>query len=188
MDGTVPHLVTVVTFQPIDFEDKSQQKPSGPILESVNCITILSLSAPLVWFWKLFLWSFELIYTWPFLLVDLVLAINLAAATALKWPFRRDRWRPEYWLVFISLLFVPATAAIGAIGGVAVDPTKPLHPNTPALWICNAMLIASVLLAIFWTYRMKGVRWFAVSFALMQLWLLFGVGFIAAMALTGDWL
>ncbi|MGH9446291.1 MAG: hypothetical protein ACRD3O_11275, partial [Terriglobia bacterium] len=93
------------------------------------------------------------------LLVTLALAVNLAAATALKWPFRGDRWRREYWLVFVSLLFVPATVVIGAIGGVAADPTKPLHPNAPALWICDAMFVASVLLAIFWSHRMKGVRW-----------------------------
>lgn len=35
---------------------------------------------------------------------------------------------------------------------------------------------------------LKGLRWFALAFALIQLWMLFWAGFVAGMALTGDWL
>lgn len=35
---------------------------------------------------------------------------------------------------------------------------------------------------------MKGLRWFAVSFEMLQIWLLVAANFIAGMALTGTWL
>jgi hypothetical protein len=35
---------------------------------------------------------------------------------------------------------------------------------------------------------MKGLRWFALSLAILQLWLLAAASFIAAMSLTGTWL
>jgi hypothetical protein len=135
-----------------------------------------------------FEWFLELLYVWPILLVTLALTGNLVAATTIRGPFRRGRWRKEYWLSFASLLLVPATAFVGATGAVDPNPTAPLHSNTVGLWISIGMFAASVALGVFWTYRMKGLRWFASAFALVQLWLLIGVGFIAVMAFTGDWI
>ena len=37
-------------------------------------------------------------------------------------------------------------------------------------------------------WKMKGLRWFALSLALLQLWLLAAANFIAGMSLTGTWL
>ncbi len=143
---------------------------------------------PLSWhgFWVLSRQGLTGLYTWPpSLVVTLVLAVNLVAAVAVKWPFQREGWRHEYWLAFVSLIFIPATIVIGDVGRID-STTKP--PIVSLVWTNNGMLVASILLGIFWVYRMKRLRWFAVAFMLAQLWVLFWAGMAAEMALTGNWL
>lgn len=139
-------------------------------------------------FWEYFQWSLDFLVAWPFWLVTLALIANLGASLTLQWPFRRGRWKKEYWLVFTNYLFIPVLLAIGVIA--ALDPAmvpRP-RPNTLAVWASNALFVVSFLLGIYWVYRMKELRWFAVAIALIQLWMLFGAGFIAGMAISGDWL
>jgi hypothetical protein len=146
--------------------------------------------APFRWegFWWLFRQSLEGLHVWPLLLVTLAVVANLVAALVYRWPFHGERWKRQYWLAFLSLLFIPITIAIGEVGWI--DPSMSPRPTPSALlvWTNNGLFIASVVLGIFWIYRMKGLRWFALAFALTQLWMLFWAGFIAGMALTGDWL
>lgn len=151
---------------------------------------IAEFAAPfsLAAFWRYFRWGLEFLYVWPALIVTLLLAGNLVAAIAIRGPFGHNKWRNQYWLMFVSLLFVPATTVVGVIGAVDPNPAIPRHPNTPGLWITNAMFVASIAFGAFWTYRMKGLRWFASAFALVQLLILCAVGLIAGMALTGDWI
>lgn len=122
------------------------------------------------------------------LLVTLILLANLCAAIIFSRPFRPNRWTGEYWLIFLSLLFVPITSAIGMAGwrgpGWLVRP----KPNELLIWTNNGLDAISVALCFFWAYRMKGLRWFALSFSLIQLWMLLGAGLMTGMALTGDWL
>ena len=121
------------------------------------------------------------------LLVTFALAANLIVALGHR-PFPSERWTRHYWLAFLSLLFIPITIAIGEIGWV--DPAmrpRPM-PNALLLRTNDGLFVASAPLGIFWMYRMKGLRWFASAFALIQLWILLLAGFIASMALTGDWL
>lgn len=155
----------------------------------MTCHFLSGYWLPFSWIvsWRLFQQSVEFLYVWPLLLVTLALTAYLAAAMTLKWPFRHDRWRREYWLIFLNLLFVPATIAIADVGSVNPNP-MPHHPNTLGIWVCNGIFAACALLGIFWVYRMKGLRWFALAVVLLQLWMLIGAGFIAGMSLTGDWL
>lgn len=139
-------------------------------------------------FWRYLQWSLEFLFVWPLWLATLALVANLGAALIRKWPFRHDRWSKTYWLAFASLLFIPATIATGVLG--AIDPgivPRP-KPSTLAVWMSNGLLAASFVSGMYWVYRMKGLRWFALAVALLQLWILLGAGFITGMALSGDWL
>lgn len=151
---------------------------------------ILGLLTPFSWhgFSSLFRQSLTGLYAWPPLLVTLALAGNLVAATTFSRPFQNEKWRQEYWLVFLSLLFIPATIAIGNVGWI--DPAVRPRPAPSALLLSvnNAMLIASILLGIFWVYRMNRLRWFALALTLAQLWVLGWANLAAGMALTGNWL
>ena len=139
-------------------------------------------------FWWYVQQSAEFLYVWPMLLLSLALVANLVLALIYRWPFHTGRWRREYWLVFLSVLFVPITIAIGLVG--AVDPS-PMHrpkPNPLAVWSSNGLFITSIMLGVFCVYRMKGLRWFASAVVLIELWVLLAAGLIAGMALSGDWL
>jgi hypothetical protein len=157
---------------------------------NVTCNFLFGSLTPFSWngFWWLFRQSLEFLYVWPLLLVTLILVANLAAALVHRWPFHHARWKKEYWLAFLSLLFIPITIAVGVVGWI--DPAMVPRPKPSAflVWTNNGLFIASVVLGIFWVYRMKGLRWFALALALIQLWILMGAGFTAGMALSGDWL
>ena|GEM_PF-2023479 len=146
--------------------------------------------APFQWkgFWWLFRQSLEGLYAWPLLVVTLALGANLLVALIHRWLFDRERWQRHYWLAFLSLLFIPITIAVGEVGWIDPSMSPRPTPSTLLLWTNNGLFMASVILGIFWAYRMKGLRWFALAFALIQLWILFWAGFVAGMALTGDWL
>jgi hypothetical protein len=61
-------------------------------------------------------------------------------------------------------------------------------PNYWALRAEDLIDFASLILGGYWVWRMKGLRWFALSLVILQLWPLAAAGFIAAMSLTGTWL
>jgi hypothetical protein len=151
--------------------------------------SLLSLE-PFRWneFWWLLKQSFGFLHVWPLLLVTFGLLANLVVALIRRWPFSDKIWKREYWIVFLSLLFIPINIAIGDIGWIDPSISPRPAPNTLLVWTNNGLFIASVALAIFWVYRMKGLRWFALAFALIQLWMMFWAGLVAGMALTGDWL
>jgi len=155
----------------------------------VACDFLFGTSAPFSWpgFWWLFRQTFEFVYGLLFW-VTLGLVTNLLVAIIHDRPFRAERWKREYWLVFLSLFFIPATIAIGTVGWIDPALAPRPEPSTLLVWTNNGLFIASIVLGIFWVYRMKGLRWFALAFALIQLWILFFAGFVAGMAITGDWL
>lgn len=143
-------------------------------------------------FWPVFFlylkYSFEGLHASPkMLFVTLILLGNLAASVVLKWPFRSSRWKKEYWLVFTNFLSIPAILAIAVIW--AVDTSHvPRGPHIPVAWTVNGIFIISILFGIYSIYRMKNVRWLASSLVLIALWVLLWAGFIATMALSGDWI
>ena len=146
--------------------------------------------APFSWngFWWLFRQGLQFLYVWPMSLVTLALGANVVASLVYKWPFHSQRWKKEYWLAFLSLLFIPATTVVGVVGWIDPGMVPQQKPSVALEWIDNGLSIAFIVLGVFWVYRMKGLRWFAVSFMLIQLWILLGVGFMTGMALSGVWL
>lgn len=141
--------------------------------------------------WKSFAWlwqSLEGLYVWPPLLVTLALAANLALALIHGWPALREKWKREYWLSLLGVLLIPLTIAIGAVGWIDTSISPRPEPSSLLVWTNNGLFIASLALSSFWVYRMRGLRWFASAFALIQLWMLIWAGLIAGMALTGEWL
>ncbi len=144
----------------------------------------LSLLSP-ARFWWLFEESLQFLFAWPMLLVTVMLLANLCAATIFSRSFRSKSWKGEYWLTLLSLLFIRVTSAIGTAGRGPGWLTRP-KPNEMLMWANHGLDGISVALCFFWVDRMKGLRWFALSFSLVQLWILLGAGLMTGMALTGD--
>lgn len=133
-------------------------------------------------------WSLEFLFVWPMQLVTLILLGNIAAGALVKRPFRQDRWKREYLLVFANLLFFPGILVVGILGAVDPSAVPRPKPNPFAVWASNGMFFLPIALGIYWIWRMKGLRWFALATVLMQQWILLAAGFIAGMSLSGDWL
>jgi hypothetical protein len=157
---------------------------------NVTCDLLFGSLTPFSWngFWWLLRQSLEFLYVWPLWLITLALVGNLVAALVHRWPFHHERWKNEYWLAFLGLLFIPTTIAVGVVGWIDPAMVPRPEPSATLIWTNNGLLLASVALGILWVYRMKGLRWFALALALIQLWILLAAGFTAGMALTGDWL
>jgi hypothetical protein len=133
-------------------------------------------------------WSGEFLVVWPLWLVTLALIANLVAALVTKWPFRQDRWKKSYWLVFTNLLFIPVTIAIGVAWELDTSIVPRPKPNPLAVWTSNGSFFVSIALGVYWAFRMKGLRWVAIAILLVTHWMLMGAGVIAGMSLSGDWL
>jgi hypothetical protein len=122
----------------------------------------------------------------PCLIVFALLVVNLAFAYIKQQPFRKGLWRGSFWLVFTQILFYPAVILIAVLGGVNFMPGN--RPNTVASLFVDVLSWASLALAIFWVWRMKGLRWVAFSLVALQEFLFCGALFTAGMAISGRWL
>ena len=122
-------------------------------------------------------------------LAFIILIIGLFVSLARQKPFERGLWKRYYSLVFTQLLFYPAIIAIGVLYGVGSSPTQRLPKVNPfADWTLDVLFGVSLVSALFWICRMKGMRWFAFCLVFLQQILLFGALFVAGMSITGDWL
>ena len=140
--------------------------------------------------WLQFLWlvkmASEFLLFPPVLIANVLLCVSIAFACARQQPFRSGLWRSSYWLVFTQLLFYPALIAVAVLSGVHF---RPVHePNRMALLYTDVLSWASVVLAVFWVWRMKGLRWLAFSLVMLEELLLFGAIATAGMAISGAWL
>ena len=108
---------------------------------------------------------------------------NLVVSRLIQKPFGRDVWKRKYYIAIVQLVCYPATLLVAACG--AVDGPE---PNAWGFRATYALAIISFGVGIYWVWLMKGIRWFAVSVVILQLWLLAAANFIAGMALTGRWL
>jgi hypothetical protein len=137
-------------------------------------------------FWTYSLWSLQLVVTLPRLLwVLLGATLSLVFACINELPFQSPRWKRSYWLVFTQLLFFPIVISIGVLypaasvnRGAAVSTANKVSQMLG--WL-------SMALAVFWVYRMKGTRWFAISLVVVIQVILMGAFFISGMAVSGDW-
>jgi hypothetical protein len=135
-----------------------------------------------------FLWSVEFLVVPPYRYITLFVAINLAASIIKQRPFKRSNWvRTVRFPAIVFLCFI-ATIAVAAGGYVSVNHISIAEPNHWGLRACHLLAFMSFGAGTYWIYRLKGLRWFAVSVTFLQLWLLAGANFIAVMALTGDWI
>jgi hypothetical protein len=139
-------------------------------------------------FWTYVRWSLEFLYRPPFIYGTFLLGLNFAASVTRQRPFRTPIWKQTYSVIIVQFLFFPAALAVAVIGRVDWQQPHSSGPNHWALQAENAFAIGSLIVSGYWAWRMKGLRWFAVSLALLQLWLLAAANFIAGMSLTGDWL
>lgn len=139
-------------------------------------------------FWWYVKMSMEFVYAPPFCFFTLPLAISLVASIVRQKPFRRDTWKRTYWVCIVQFLLFLATILVAAMGGVDWRKIPFPGPNRLGLYANNALTVLSLGLGTYWVVRMKGTRWFALSATLLQVWFLWGAGFVAAMSLTGTWL
>lgn len=133
-------------------------------------------------------WSLEFLYKPPFAYGTLALGLILIASVICQRPFSKPIWKRTYFIVLLQFIFFPATLAVAVLG--RVDWQQPHFP-TPNNWGLRAedvFALGSLMVSIYWVWRMKGLRWFAVSLAILQIWLLAAANFIAAMSLRGTWL
>jgi hypothetical protein len=137
-------------------------------------------------FWEYLRWSIGFLYVPPFAYGTLLVGVSLIASAIYERPFSETKWRENYSLVVLQFLFFPSTLAVAALGSVGFSPS--VNPNYWGLRAEDAFVIGSLAVGVYWILRMRGLRWFAASLAMLQLWLLAGAQFIAGMALTGRWL
>ncbi|HST79646.1 MAG TPA: hypothetical protein VLN58_14260 [Verrucomicrobiae bacterium] len=140
--------------------------------------------------WHYFLWlceqAAEFIVFPPFLICSAVLSIIVAALCIGFRPIKNGLWKGSYWLVFTQMLFYPAVLAVATLGASPMP--RPPEPNKLASACTDILSWASLALAGFWIWRMKGLRWLAVSLVVLQQVLLYGPFLTAEMAITGRWL
>ena len=147
--------------------------------------------------WMIFLATFLRFAEWaleavliPRVLIVCVLAVtSLALAAVRQKPYSRGLWKPYHWLVLTHLLFFPAVIAAGIIWANPItNPTVPHHAIEAGRWWLNVLMFASFASCVWWVWRMRGFRWFAVSLMLLAEVLVFCSLFISGMSVAGDWL
>ncbi|HEY7405488.1 MAG TPA: hypothetical protein VIB39_18320 [Candidatus Angelobacter sp.] len=135
--------------------------------------------------WQQFVWLCEraaqFILFPPVLICATVFGIIAACASFKQRPLETQLWRRSYWLVFTQLLFYPAI-----IGMAVRGPSQQASPL--ASLFSNILFLTSLGLAMFWIWRMKGLRLLAISLVGLQQLLLLGALLMAGMAISGDWL
>ena len=140
-------------------------------------------------FWTYLTWSVEflLLRHPPLWVLTAVLIASLVAATVHQSSLRSDVWKRTYWIAIVQFLCLPATIAVGVVGNVDWQRVPFPGPNRLGIWTNNVLSLISLGLGIYLIGRMRGQRWFALSLTLLQWWLLFAAGLIAAMSLTATW-
>jgi hypothetical protein len=106
--------------------------------------------------------------------------ISLAWSSKRERPLASPAWRNYYWLALTQSLFFPAFIWVSAIAPYDYGHAKesPLaHRAIPIL------CFAALGLAVFWIFRMRGLRGFAASLMGVQLGITMG-GFGVALLMT----
>jgi hypothetical protein len=138
--------------------------------------------------WRYFLWSLEFLYARPFVYGTVLLVANFVASVIALRPFRQSIWKRTYPIIIFQFVFFPATLFVAAVGTVDWQRVPFPGPNHWGLRTEDAFAVGSLIVAAYWIYRMKRLRWFAVSSEMLQICFLVAANFIAGMALTGTWL
>jgi hypothetical protein len=140
-------------------------------------------------FWIYLTWSLDFLCLPGFRFATLALVFSLVASAIWQRPFFTVAWRRTFWMVIVQVGIFVLTIAIAVSRAAPVrGVVSQLQPNYWALRAVDLLEIGSLVVGVSWIVRMRGLRWFALSLVLLQFMFLYGAGFIAAMALTGDWL
>jgi len=131
----------------------------------------------------------EIVHLPAFGTAGVLLTVGLGISLFRQKPFGSGRWKGYYWLVLTQFVFYPAVIAVGVRYQVAHSSLEPLSTVNPvADRMLNVLFYLSLALGVFWIYRLKGFRWFALCFvALLELFLMGGL-LVAGMSITGDWI
>jgi hypothetical protein len=135
-----------------------------------------------------FLWSLEFLYVPPFAYGTLLIGLSFIASVIRQRPFLKPIWKKTYYIVVLQFLLFPATLAVAVLGRVDWQHVPFPGPNKWGLRAEDVLALGSLIASGYWVWSMKGLRWFAFSLAMLQLWLLAAANFIAGMSLTGTWL
>jgi hypothetical protein len=141
-----------------------------------------------LWFWIYLRWSLEFLYMPPFAYGTLLLGLNFIASVIRQRPFSKPIWKKAYSIAILQFLFFPATLAVAVLGRVDWQQPHFPGPNKWGLRAEDVFAFCSLIVSGYCVWRMKGLRWFALSLAMLQLWLLAAANFIAGMSLSGTWL
>jgi hypothetical protein len=135
-----------------------------------------------------FLWGMEAWTLPPFFILGLLSLASVVVAWFVRRAQIRADWRSSYWLVFTQLLFYPLAIVVGVAFRVDTNGPRSPHPDPLGEHLLSAIVVASLVTAALWVYRMKGIRWLAGSLVLLQEIVLFGAFLVTRMSVTGDWI
>jgi hypothetical protein len=139
-------------------------------------------------FWTYLRWSLEFLYVPPFVYGTLLIGLSFIASAIRQRPFFKPIWKKTYYIVVLQFLLFPATLAVAVLGRVDWQQVPFPGPNRWGLRSEDFFALGSLIVSGYWVWCMKGLRWFALSLAMLQLWLLAAANFIAGMSLSGKWL
>jgi hypothetical protein len=143
-----------------------------------------------VWaaFWRLLILSFWFFFVPSSGIPSLVLIGSILLSIKQQRPFPSDPWKRHWRLVVLQFMVWPAVILIGAVGGGKFWqnlPTRTLFSiATGAVYL---LVLLSGGIGIYWIWKMKGLRWFAVSLSLLQFLFLSAAAALAIHSLIGYW-
>ena len=119
--------------------------------------------------------------------VTIAILLSLLVSVVLQTPWSAQPFRGHWWLVVAQFLIFLVANAISVVGFVGWRPTASVGPNTFGLRSEYALAMVSLSLCVYWIWRLEGTRWFAISLAFLQLWMLAGANVIGGWAMGGRW-
>jgi hypothetical protein len=139
-------------------------------------------------FWFYSLESLSFLFIPEMCLFTLALLANLVVSVTRSPRLRSGDWPKSCLGLLVNFLFFPAIIFVAVVWAVDGRQWPRPEPDHQAVQKCNTLFFLSLAFGSYWTYRMKGLRWFASAIVLLQQWILLGALFIAGMALSGDWI
>jgi hypothetical protein len=121
--------------------------------------------------WTYLRWSLEFLYTPPFVYGSLLLGISSIASVIFQRPFSKPIWKRTYSIAVLQFLFFPATLAVAVLGRVDWQQPHFPGPNKWGLRAEDVFALGSLIVSAYWVWKLKGLRWFALSLTMLQLWL-----------------
>jgi hypothetical protein len=131
--------------------------------------------------------SLEFLSVYPMAVVTAAILLSLLVSVVRQTPWSTQAFRRYWWPVVAQFLIFLVANAISVVGFVGWRPTASAGPNTFGLRSEQALAMVSLSLCLYWIWRLEGTRWFAISLACLQLWMLAGANVIAGWAMRGRW-